>query len=82
MVEDGLYGLYQLTNSGSCSWYEFALEIFRIADLGVEVLPVPSSEYPLPAARPPNGLLSGLGSPELRHWRAALVEYLSESGAG
>jgi dTDP-4-dehydrorhamnose reductase len=76
VVENGRYGLYHLTNAGSCSWYEFAREIFRLAGLEVEVIPIPSSEYPLPAARPANGLLSSLGSPELRHWREALAGYL------
>jgi dTDP-4-dehydrorhamnose reductase len=40
------------------------------------VIPIPGSEYPLPAARPAYGVLSTLGSPELRHWREALVDYL------
>jgi dTDP-4-dehydrorhamnose reductase len=76
VVEHGHYGLYHLTNAGSCSWYEFTREIFRLAELEVEVIPISSSEYPLPAARPANGLLSPLGSPELRHWREALAGYL------
>jgi dTDP-4-dehydrorhamnose reductase len=76
LIEDKRYGLYHLTNAGSCSWYEFALEIFRLAGVEVEVVPIPGSEYPLPAARPANGLLSALGSPKLRHWREALAEYL------
>jgi dTDP-4-dehydrorhamnose reductase len=76
VIEGGHYGLYHLTNSGSCSWYEFAREIFEFAGVEVEVIPVPGSEYPLPAARPANGVLSALGSPELRHWREALEDYL------
>lgn len=72
----GLYGLYHVTNAGSCSWHEFAEEIFKLSGIEVEVQPVPSSEYPLPAARPANGVLSTLGSPELRHWREALADYL------
>lgn len=76
IVEAGLYGLYHVTNSGACSWYEFAEEIFDLAGVEVEVTPVPGSEYPLPAERPANGVLSSLGSPELRHWREALAEYL------
>ena len=71
-----LYGLYHVTSSGSCSWYEFAQEIFKLADIDVEVTPVPGFEYPLPAERPANGTLSDLGSPRLRHWREALAEYL------
>ncbi|MBA2714833.1 MAG: sugar nucleotide-binding protein, partial [Rubrobacteraceae bacterium] len=60
----------------SCSWYEFAREIFELAGVEVEVVPVPGSEYPLPAVRPANGVLSTLGSPNLRHWREALADYL------
>jgi dTDP-4-dehydrorhamnose reductase len=76
VIESGHYGLYHLTNSGSCSWHEFAKEIFELAGVEVEVVPVPGSEYPLPAARPANGILSTLGSPELRNWREALEDYL------
>jgi dTDP-4-dehydrorhamnose reductase len=76
VVEAGGYGLFHLSNAGSCSWYEFTREIFRLAGVGVELIPIPSSDYPLPAARPANGLLSSLGSPELRHWREALADYL------
>jgi len=81
VIEGGHYGLYHLTNAGSCSWYEFAKEIFALAGIEVEVVPVPGSEYPLPAVRPANGILSALGSPELRHWRDALKDYLAREGA-
>ncbi|AHY45518.1 rmlD: dTDP-4-dehydrorhamnose reductase [Rubrobacter radiotolerans] len=81
IVSSRTCGLYHLTNSGSCSWYEFARRIFDRANLpDVEVLPVPASEYPLPAARPPNGLLSDLGSPKLRPWTDALDAYLAREG--
>lgn len=77
IAESGLYGLYHVTNSGSCSWHEFAQEIFRLSGSDVEALPVPASEYPLPADRPSNGVLSTLGSPELPHWKDALRRFLS-----
>jgi dTDP-4-dehydrorhamnose reductase len=76
IAEAGRYGLYHLTNAGSCSWYEFAREIFRLAEVEAEVVSIPSYEYPLPAARPTNGVLSSLGNVELRHWREALADYL------
>ena len=53
IIEDGRYGLYHLTNAGSCSWYEFTREIFRLAGVETEVVPIPGSEYP--AARGPPG---------------------------
>jgi dTDP-4-dehydrorhamnose reductase len=76
VIEDRHFGIYHLTNSGSCSWHEFAKEIFSLASVEVEVVPVPRSEYPLPAARPANGVLSAMGSPKLRHWRDALEDHL------
>ena len=81
VIEAGRYGLYHVTSAGFCSWHEFASDIFALAGLDVEVVPVPGSEYPLPAARPANGVLSALGSPQLRHWREALVDYLGREGA-
>lgn len=46
IVRSGVYGVYHVNNSGSCSWYEFTREISEI-----EFEVVPGSEYPLPAAR-------------------------------
>lgn len=81
IVESEGYGLYHLTNAGSCSWHEFTREIFRLSNIETEIVPIPSSEYPLPAARPANGVLSSLGSPALRHWQEALADYLEREAA-
>jgi dTDP-4-dehydrorhamnose reductase len=81
IIEEGRYGLYHLTNAGSCSWYEFTREIFRLAGVETEIVPVPGTEYPLPAARPANGVLSSLGGPQLRHWSEALADYLQQEVA-
>ena len=81
IVEAEGYGLYHLTNAGACSWYEFTREIFRLRNVGTELVPIPGSDYPLPAARPANGVLSSLGSPKLRHWQEALADYLEREAA-
>ncbi len=81
VMEGEGYGLYHLTNAGSCSWYEFTREIFRIRGVETELVSVPTSEYPLPAARPANGVLSSLGSPRLRRWQEALADYLGRESA-
>lgn len=81
IVEEERYGVHHVTNAGSCSWYEFAGEIFARAGLEVEVTPVPGSDYPLPAARPKNGVISAPGGPRLRHWREALADYLEREAA-
>ena len=55
-------GIYHLTTSGSCSWYDFAREILRCAeDQGCRVkklTPISTSEYPSPATRPMNSRLN------------------------
>jgi len=73
------YGIHHVTNAGSCSWFEFAEEIFALTDIEVELTPVPSDQYPLPAARPKNGVLATDGAPRLRHWREALADYLQHA---
>ena len=38
------YGVYHATNEGICSWYDFACEIFKQADIKIDVEPVPSTD--------------------------------------
>ena len=52
---DAVFGLYHLSNDGSCSWYEFACEILK--DYDVEVKPVSSAEYPQKAYRPKHSIM-------------------------
>jgi len=82
-------GTYHYTNSGSASWYDFAIAIFEEAQqLGFplvikRVIPIPSSEYLTPASRPAYSVLSGkkisafLKSP-IPHWRLQLRQMLAE----
>ncbi|WP_298506722.1 dTDP-4-dehydrorhamnose reductase [uncultured Maribacter sp.] len=46
------YGIYNYSNEGTASWYDFATAIFEISNISVKVHPIPSKEYPLPAQRP------------------------------
>ncbi len=76
------YGTYHITNSGECSWYEFAGAVFRTAGLRPDLLPVTSEEYGARARRPSysvlsNEALAGRGIKRLRHWEEALLEYIS-----
>lgn len=43
---------YHFANEGIATWYEFATEIMKIANLKCKVIPIPTSEYPTPAVRP------------------------------
>ncbi len=53
-------GTYHVTASGSVSWHGFAAEILRLADVQPmpALLPIPAHEYPTPARRPMNSVLS------------------------
>lgn len=72
-------GVLHITNGGDCSWYEFAKAILP----NTRVEPIPSSEFPTQAVRPPYSVLSnqrlhGAGVRPLRPWREALAAYLKE----
>jgi dTDP-4-dehydrorhamnose reductase len=86
LMETDKYGVYHATNSGICSWYEFAVEIFKQAELDVKVNPLTSDQFPRPAARPKYSVLSKKrieqeGLKPLRDWKQALGAYLEESKA-
>lgn len=71
------FGIYHVTNEGECSWYEFALEIFKIKGIDVKVNPIKSEDYPLPTPRPQYAILKNTKIEKLRPWQEALKEYLS-----
>lgn len=84
LMETNKYGIYHATNSGMCSWYEFAVEIFKQSDMNVTVNPLTSDQFPRPAARPKYSVLSKKrieqqGLNPLRDWKEALAAYLAES---
>ena len=45
-------GIYNYSNDGEITWYDFALEIKRLIGADCIVHPIPSSAYPTPAKRP------------------------------
>ena len=50
-------GIYNFSNEGEISWYEFALAIKEIGRYNCDVNGIPSSSYPTPAKRPAYSLL-------------------------
>lgn len=46
------FGIYNFSNEGQCSWYDFAKEIFEINNISINLLPIPSISFPTPAKRP------------------------------
>lgn len=83
MIQTNKYGTYHATNEGLCSWYEFACEIFKQANLNVSVTPVDSNAFPVKAKRPHNSRMSKAmldknGFNRLPTWQDALSRYLKE----
>jgi dTDP-4-dehydrorhamnose reductase len=87
-IKPEIFGTYQYTNSGVCSWYDFAIAIFEEAEkLGFplkvqHVVPVTTSEYPTPAKRPAFSVLSAVKISALLgtyppHWRQGLRQMLA-----
>lgn len=46
------YGIYNYSNEGSCTWHEFAKEIFKVNNINIDLQPIPTTAYPTPAQRP------------------------------
>lgn len=70
------YGIYHLTNSGACTWYQAAIELFNLAGIDIKVIPISSDELKRPARRPKYSILINTKLPPLRDYREALAEYL------
>ncbi len=51
------FGIYNFSNEGQCSWYDFAKKIFEIHKIKINLLPIPTSSYPTPAKRPSYSVL-------------------------
>lgn len=58
--ENWIPGIFNYSNEGEISWYEFALAIQEIIGESCEVIGIPSSSYPSPAARPAFSLMDKL----------------------
>lgn len=75
-------GIYHISNSGICSWYEFAKAIMEESGLNTTITPVTTEEYGNSTPRPAYSVLSHRAIEEAgirpRHWREALREFLQE----
>lgn len=83
LIQTENYGLYHGTCEGQCSWYDFALEIFRLSGIDIPVEPVTSEQFVRPAPRPKysvleNKALNDLKMNRFRPWQVSLAEYLKK----
>jgi dTDP-4-dehydrorhamnose reductase len=76
-------GIVHVTNSGNCTWYEFAKEIVRVSELPAVVKPVTTAEFPRPARRPAYSVLSATSlhahNVHMPEWQDALRRYLGSA---
>jgi dTDP-4-dehydrorhamnose reductase len=81
LIQTEKYGIYHVSNSGHCSWYEFAKAIFEEAGIEVKVNPCTTKDFPRPAPRPAYSVLEHMalrlnGFKEMPNWRDSLKSYL------
>ncbi len=83
LIDHQASGLYHATDAGTASWYDFAVAIreeaiaIGLLNRSVPIIPIPTTAYPTPAARPAYSVLDKsatwdvLGQPAA-HWRVEL----------
>lgn len=86
IIKEEKYGIYHVTNSGSCTWFEFAKRIIEYSNIkGVDVIPIKSNALNRPAKRPANSVLQNFmllleGIPLMRPCEEAVREYIEKTG--
>lgn len=74
--------VFQFTNEGVCSWFDFAKAICQIKKIDCKIIPIPTSMYPTPAPRPFYSVLSKEETKshfqiEIPHWSNSLEDCLN-----
>ena len=78
-------GIYHMSNSGSCSWFELAKEVLAKVNPDASLTPIKASEYSAKATRPPISSLVSInlsphGIRPMRNWKMAVSDYLITRG--
>ncbi len=47
-----IFGVYNFSNEGQCSWYDFAKKIFEVNNINIDLKPISTASYPTLAKRP------------------------------
>ena len=80
LAESEAYGIHHVAGAGACSWFEFAGEIFRQAEVDLRLVPCTTAEFPRPAARPAYSVLGSerADTVTLPDWHDGLAAYMTE----
>ena len=79
LIDSSAYGIHHMAGTGSCSWYEFAEEIFKQASVQCRVMGASSEMVARKAPRPANSVLASRREMEitLPPWQRGLSDYLT-----
>lgn len=71
------FGIYNFSNEGQCSWYDFAQKIFEINNIAINLLPIPTTSFPTAAKRPKYSVLDktkikNVFKFEIKSWEVSL----------
>jgi dTDP-4-dehydrorhamnose reductase len=77
------FGIYNFSNEGVCSWYDFAAAIFHQKEIKIDLTPIPTSAYPTPAKRPAYSVLDktkikNTFNIEVNEWKTSLVRGINQ----
>lgn len=75
------YGIYNYSNEGECSWFDFATKIKELTNSSIKINPIPTTDYPTPAKRPAYSLLDKTKiketyNIEIPNWEESLAKEL------
>ena len=74
------YGIYNFSNEGQCSWYDFAQKIFEVNNVSINLQAIPTTSFPTPAKRPAYSVLDKskikeVFNLEINDWKNSLKPY-------
>ncbi|WP_293874320.1 dTDP-4-dehydrorhamnose reductase [Flavobacterium sp.] len=75
------FGIYNFSNEGQCSWYDFARKIFEINNITINLQAIPTSSFPTPAKRPKYSVLDktkikNIFGITIKNWEESLKPYI------
>ena len=82
-IQNDKVKIYNYSNEGVCSWYDFAKAIFELSGIACQVNPIETKEYPTPAKRPHYSLLNKVKIKEdfdltIPYWKDSLEACLTK----
>ncbi len=77
VLSESAFDTYHLVNDGAATWYEAVLDLYRLAGKDTKVVPVAGDTFPRAAKRPSCSVLLNTKRPKMRHYTAALKEFLA-----